>query len=266
MLVNLETTGRHSVRFNPNLYNDGKVCLSVLNTWHGRPEEKWNAHTSSFLQVLVSIQSLILVPEPYFNEPGYERSRGSIAGTSASLEYNSNIYQACARWAMLDHLRAPDPCFREVIQTHFWIKRNEIMQTVANWITELESQSGDERTQRTIQLNLMALKRHYVKLQEELAKLPTPPSLTDLDEPFTLPAAPAPAAMPVPGGAASPAEPPAQTGPPAPPAAPAAPDETEEVDVVDVGDVVNVLDVTDATDAAPDHDHDMEKIVSHCLD
>ncbi|XP_075983137.1 BIR repeat containing ubiquitin-conjugating enzyme isoform X3 [Anticarsia gemmatalis] len=192
MLINLETTGRHSVRFNPNLYNDGKVCLSVLNTWHGRPEEKWNAHTSSFLQVLVSIQSLILVPEPYFNEPGYERSRGTRVGSSASLEYNSNIYQACVRWAMLDHLRNPEPCFKEVIQTHFWIKRNEIMQTVANWITELESQSGDERTQRSIQLNLMALKRHYVKLQEELAKLPVPAGLEELDEPFQLPAAPSP--------------------------------------------------------------------------
>ncbi|XP_053613474.1 baculoviral IAP repeat-containing protein 6 isoform X2 [Plodia interpunctella] len=192
MLINLETTGRHSVRFNPNLYNDGKVCLSVLNTWHGRPEEKWNAHTSSFLQVLVSIQSLILVPEPYFNEPGYERSRGTRVGSSASLEYNSNIYQACVRWAMLDHLRSPEPCFKEVIQTHFWIKRNEIMQTVANWITELETQSGDERTQRTIQLNLMALKRHYVKLQEELGKLPVPAGLEELDEPFQLPAAPAP--------------------------------------------------------------------------
>ncbi|KAI5632911.1 ubiquitin-conjugating enzyme domain-containing protein [Phthorimaea operculella] len=185
MLINLETTGRQSVRFNPNLYNDGKVCLSVLNTWHGRPEEKWNAHTSSFLQVLVSIQSLILVPEPYFNEPGYERSRGTRVGSSASLEYNSNIYQACVRWAMLDHLRNPEPCFKEVIQTHFWIKRNEIMQTVGNWITELEGQNGDERTQRSIQLNLMALKRHYVKLQEELAKLPCPPGLEDLDEPTT---------------------------------------------------------------------------------
>merc|ERR1719447_2270827 len=37
MLVNLQTTGKHTVRFNPNLYNDGKVCLSILNTWHGRP-------------------------------------------------------------------------------------------------------------------------------------------------------------------------------------------------------------------------------------
>lgn len=24
-LINLETTGNHTVRFNPNLYNDGKV-------------------------------------------------------------------------------------------------------------------------------------------------------------------------------------------------------------------------------------------------
>lgn len=79
MLINLETTGNHTVvfvfhlivilsqfemlqsficiqvRFNPNLYNDGKVCLSILNTWHGRPEERWNPETSSFLQVLVKI-------------------------------------------------------------------------------------------------------------------------------------------------------------------------------------------------------------------
>ena len=27
--------------------------------------------------MLLSIQSLILVPEPYFNEPGYERSMGT---------------------------------------------------------------------------------------------------------------------------------------------------------------------------------------------
>lgn len=65
----------------------------------------------------MSIQSLILVPEPYFNEPGYERSRGTRVGNSASLEYNSNIYQACVRWAMLDHLRAPEPCFKEVTVT-----------------------------------------------------------------------------------------------------------------------------------------------------
>ena len=35
-LVNLETTGGHSVRFNPNLYNDGKVrrLLSFVSRSH----------------------------------------------------------------------------------------------------------------------------------------------------------------------------------------------------------------------------------------
>ena len=49
--IPLQTTGEGRVRFNPNLYHAGKVCLSILNTWHGRPEEKWNPQTSSLLQV-----------------------------------------------------------------------------------------------------------------------------------------------------------------------------------------------------------------------
>lgn len=35
-LMHLRTTGNGSVRFNPNLYNNGKVCLSLLGTWPGR--------------------------------------------------------------------------------------------------------------------------------------------------------------------------------------------------------------------------------------
>mgnify|MGYP000902727291 CR=1 FL=1 len=33
--VNFVTTGGGKVRFNPNLYNCGKVCLSLLGTWSG---------------------------------------------------------------------------------------------------------------------------------------------------------------------------------------------------------------------------------------
>ena len=66
--VQLLTTGRGSFRFNPNLYDNGKVCLSLLGTWAG---PGWDPQSSTLLQILVSIQSLILVPDPYFNEPGY---------------------------------------------------------------------------------------------------------------------------------------------------------------------------------------------------
>ncbi|OEU08956.1 UBC-like protein, partial [Fragilariopsis cylindrus CCMP1102] len=65
--VQIITTGRGKVRFGPNLYASGKVCLSLLGTWEG---PKWNPKASSLFQVLVSIQSLILgVEHPFFLEP-----------------------------------------------------------------------------------------------------------------------------------------------------------------------------------------------------
>ena len=70
--------------------------------------------TCNVFQVLVSIQSLILVPEPYFNEPGYERSRGTHSGTVNSREYDANIRQATVKWAMLEPLKNPCPCFKQV--------------------------------------------------------------------------------------------------------------------------------------------------------
>lgn len=43
-------------RLNPNLYEDGKVCLSLLGTWHGEGSEVWVPFKSNLLQILVSIQ------------------------------------------------------------------------------------------------------------------------------------------------------------------------------------------------------------------
>ncbi|CAB3999527.1 baculoviral IAP repeat-containing 6-like [Paramuricea clavata] len=171
MHISFETTGNHRIRFNPNLYNDGKVCLSILNTWHGRPEEKWNSQTSSFLQVLVSIQSLILVPEPYFNEPGYERSRGTHSGTVNSREYDANIRQATVKWAMLEPLKNPCPCFKQVIERHFFLKKDEVLGQCDEWIGELETWSKEKRTMRSISHHLDSLRRHTTQLRDEIAKL-----------------------------------------------------------------------------------------------
>ena len=54
-------------RINPNLYSQGCVCLSILETFNDGP--RWDPKNSSLLQVLVSIQGLILVKEPFWNEP-----------------------------------------------------------------------------------------------------------------------------------------------------------------------------------------------------
>ena len=60
------TTKGGKYRLNPNLYAEGKVCLSLLGTWSG---PGWVPGKSTLLQVLVSIQAMILCEEPIANEP-----------------------------------------------------------------------------------------------------------------------------------------------------------------------------------------------------
>uniref|UniRef100_A0A0R3QJP8 UBIQUITIN_CONJUGAT_2 domain-containing protein n=1 Tax=Brugia timori TaxID=42155 RepID=A0A0R3QJP8_9BILA len=182
MHVNLETTGNHTVRFNPNLYNDGKVCLSVLNTWDGRPEERWNPETSSLLQVIVSVQSLILVAEPYFNEPGYERSKCTQAGQQASRDYDANIRQAVVKWAMLEMMRHPPPAFADIVKKHFWLKRKEILSQVSKWIAEMEQLVKQQRgSGRSTHGHLASLKRHATALEDEYRRMECPTDLQDVN-------------------------------------------------------------------------------------
>ena len=56
-------------RINPNLYEEGKICLSLLGTWPGdEKNEGWSAIQSSMLQIIVSLMGLVLVKEPYYSE------------------------------------------------------------------------------------------------------------------------------------------------------------------------------------------------------
>ena len=130
--VLLATTGGGTVRFNPNLYNCGKVCLSLLGTWSG---PGWDPQSSSLLQVLVSIQSLIMVPDPYFNEPGYEAQMGTPAGQTASSKYNESIRQHCFTFAILQQMKQPSYIFREVIRDIFRIKGPLIAQELGSYIS-----------------------------------------------------------------------------------------------------------------------------------
>ncbi|KAH8075505.1 hypothetical protein JL721_1515 [Aureococcus anophagefferens] len=107
-LVHLTTTGSGTVRFNPNLYADGKVCLSLLGTWHAADaSQKWNADTSTLTQVLLSIAGQILVKEPYFNEPAYERVRGTPEGDATSERVNGDLRNKTRTCAVVDHLKRP---------------------------------------------------------------------------------------------------------------------------------------------------------------
>ncbi|KAI9783525.1 MAG: hypothetical protein M1839_003695 [Geoglossum umbratile] len=109
----LKTTGGGTVGFNPNLYPDGKVCLSILGTWSGAPSEMWQARHSTLLQVFISIQSMILCPKPYYNEPGRVEPNGR---DTASENFNNYVKAQC-----------------DVIKEHFTINGAKILETVTEW-------------------------------------------------------------------------------------------------------------------------------------
>jgi ubiquitin-protein ligase len=131
--VLIHTTGGGKVRFNPNLYDSGKVCLSILGTWSGQAGESWNPKTSTFLQVMVSIQSLILVEQPYFNEPGWEREMHTDKGKLLSTQYSEERMPSTIKFGMTDMIKNPPNGFEEVVKTHFRMKREEIINRTLIW-------------------------------------------------------------------------------------------------------------------------------------
>ena len=154
--VNLQTTGGGSVRFNPNLYNCGKVCLSLLGTWQGDQGESWHAKTSTLLQVLMSIQALILVPDPFFNEPGYERNRGTPEGDQQSRSYNEAIREATVRYAMIGQLHKPTPELEEPILEHFRMRKAAILEQVQGWAADKKNSSRHATTMLNLAAELEA--------------------------------------------------------------------------------------------------------------
>ncbi|GMK56130.1 hypothetical protein CspeluHIS016_0211860 [Cutaneotrichosporon spelunceum] len=79
-------------RCNPNLYEEGKVCLSVLGTWAGDKSESWSPTKSSLLQVFVSISGLVLVRSPYHCEPAFAKLEGTREGRVNSRLYSEKAY------------------------------------------------------------------------------------------------------------------------------------------------------------------------------
>ncbi|XP_027919315.1 putative ubiquitin-conjugating enzyme E2 38 [Vigna unguiculata] len=106
------------LRLNPNLYECGKVCLSLLGTWHGKNSENWIPEKSTMLQVLVSIQALILNEKPFFNEPGYLSSFPGPEGQRRSKEYNEKTFIYSLK-TMMYTLRKPPKPFEDFVAGHF---------------------------------------------------------------------------------------------------------------------------------------------------
>ena len=110
------------VRFNPNLYKNGKVCLSILGTWSG---PGWTS-VMTLNTVLLSLQTL-LCENPVNNEPGLENIERT---DSRAVSYNNLITYYNFEVAMLKiFMKCPnsfevfrDDCIKEFFKNYDEIK------------------------------------------------------------------------------------------------------------------------------------------------
>ena len=110
----LKNTNFGTIRYNPNLYKDGKVCLSILGTWDG-PE--WSP-AMTIKTVLISIQSL-LNENPCFNEPDIE---GLITDKECQI-YNLLTCYRSMKYAgvktIKDYLSQLPIKLQDIVKNHF---------------------------------------------------------------------------------------------------------------------------------------------------
>ncbi|XP_022179358.1 (E3-independent) E2 ubiquitin-conjugating enzyme UBE2O-like [Myzus persicae] len=137
-------------RLNPNLYEDGKVCLSLLGTWSGHGVELWSPNDSNLLQLLVSIQGLILVSEPYYNEAGFDSQRGQKLAKENSRVYNEmaliKVVQSMTNMLNMinSDIKKNAGYFKEEILEHVKTHGPKLINTIENWIKMSEKELTED--------------------------------------------------------------------------------------------------------------------------
>ena len=115
-----------NIRFNPNLYRNGKVCISLLNTWRG---EQWTS-CQTISTILLTLCT-VLNEKPLLNEPG-------ILITDSQLEpYNIIVGFKNIKVCILDiiekiELEHPFSLFKEICFNHFKKNKKHILKNIKN--------------------------------------------------------------------------------------------------------------------------------------
>lgn len=153
-------TNDGQTRFNPNFYRDGKVCLSLLNTWQG---EKWSA-CQSIRSILITLQ-MTMNEKPLLNEPGINEDMHF----SSIRKYNRLIAFKNVELTIVNynessqHIPIQREEIKQVISEHFSSTRDKV-------IDRVQSHIGQSYDKSIIRLNLYSQNAYvdYERLFREL--------------------------------------------------------------------------------------------------
>ena len=126
-------TINNKIRFNPNLYENGKICLSILGTWSG---PSWKP-VMGLKSILLDFQSL-LHENPIINEPMYNKLN---VNDIKSINYNKILQYQNYNFSVLEMYKRKDyyPFFRVYVDKYF--KENYL--NIIEKLTELSKINND---------------------------------------------------------------------------------------------------------------------------
>jgi len=134
-LKTLTQDGR--TRFNPNMYVEGKVCLSILNTWHDGPQ--WSS-VQTLESVLLVLMADVLNAVPLNNEPAYYH-----AGLNDQAKlYNRMLFHANVETAVLSMMRSPPAFaipFKEIMHSVFQTNVDAVLRRTEEYEVEWDGRS-----------------------------------------------------------------------------------------------------------------------------
>lgn len=152
-------TNDGKTRFNPNLYKNGKVCLSLLNTWAGEP---WSG-VQSLSSILQSLQTAVLNADPLCNEPAY-----STAAVHRDVPvYNRMIFHSTIETAILGYLKNPP----EYLAPFYAQFKAAVMTARPAILAKLADHAAFDDKTEEINFYHMAQKYRFARLAEELKQV-----------------------------------------------------------------------------------------------
>jgi len=153
--VQFITTAGGTVRFNPNLYTCGKVCLSLLGTWSGEP---WNPSVNNMMHVVLALSVMIFTNQPLQNEPAYSSMVYFDPSCSAETESETdNItskellmvrkYKFQLRYMTLQHaILAPLVNTDSIFYPAVWDLFQKNQKTILHQLDRVLQQARDEKS------------------------------------------------------------------------------------------------------------------------
>ena len=135
----LYKTNDEMIRFNPNLYTCGKVCVSLLNTWRG---DQWTS-CQSISTVLLTLCTL-LCKDPLLNEPGVAKGHHDLLNYNKIIEYkNIDI-------AILKIIQKIKPVYQDDFLEFYPFVLENFLKNSDNLIKYLEDKAAKETVKEIV--------------------------------------------------------------------------------------------------------------------